>query len=103
MSPLVVAYALAGSVVADLVNEPRKRTWRKNVYKEIWPTMEEINAVAGSAFDPDTYQSSTAMLSTRMSFGMKFLTLAARCTNGTSTPLTSRSLLFQNFSMGEGG
>ncbi len=57
--PLVVAYALAGSMLVDLVNEPLGRDKQgNNVYlKEIWPTLEEINAVAASAFDPDTYQS----------------------------------------------
>ncbi len=56
--PLVVAYALAGNVLVDLVNEPLGKDLEgKDVYlKEIWPTLEEINAVAGSAFDPDTYQ-----------------------------------------------
>ena len=56
--PLVVAYALAGSMLVDLVNEPLgKDKEGKNVYlKEIWPTMEEIRSVAASDFDPDTYQ-----------------------------------------------
>ncbi|HEY9844583.1 MAG TPA: aconitate hydratase AcnA, partial [Candidatus Caenarcaniphilales bacterium] len=56
--PLVVAYALAGSVLVDLVNEPLgKDKEGKSVYlKEIWPTLEEISTVAASAFDPDTYQ-----------------------------------------------
>ncbi len=57
--PLVVAYALAGSVLVDLVNEPLgKDKQGNNVYlKEIWPTLEEINNVVASAFDPDTYHS----------------------------------------------
>ena len=56
--PLVVAYALAGNVLVDLVKEPLgKDKEGKNVYlQEIWPTLEEINAVSASAFDPDTYQ-----------------------------------------------
>lgn len=56
--PLVVAYALAGNVLIDLMHEPLgKDKEGKNVYlKEIWPTLEEINAIAASAFDPNTYQ-----------------------------------------------
>lgn len=56
--PLVVAYAIAGSVLVDLVHEPLgKDKEGENVYlKEIWPTLEEISAVSASAFDPDTYQ-----------------------------------------------
>ena len=57
--PLVVAYALAGNVLVDLVNEPLgKDKEGKDVYlKEIWPTLEEISAHISSAFDPDSYQS----------------------------------------------
>jgi len=56
--PLVVAYALAGNVLVDLVNESLgKDKEGKDVYlKEIWPTLEEIDAHAASAFDPATYQ-----------------------------------------------
>ncbi len=56
--PLVVAYALAGSVLVDLATEPLGRDKEgKDVYlKDIWPTLAEINAVAASAFDPNTYQ-----------------------------------------------
>ncbi len=56
--PLVVAYALAGSVLVDLVNEPLGTDKEgKNVYlKEIWPTLDEISAIAAAAFDPETYQ-----------------------------------------------
>jgi aconitate hydratase len=56
--PLVVAYAIAGSMQVDLVNEPLgKDKEGKDVYlKEIWPTLEEIGAHTASAFDPSTYQ-----------------------------------------------
>jgi len=72
--PLVVAYALAGNVLVDLVKQaPRKGFGGKErLLKGDILTLEEINAVATSALT-NTYQSSTAMLSTRMSFGMKFL------------------------------
>ncbi|HEY9738955.1 MAG TPA: aconitate hydratase AcnA, partial [Coleofasciculaceae cyanobacterium] len=56
--PLVVAYAIAGNMQVDLVNEPLgKDKEGKDVYlKEIWPTLEEIGAHTASAFDPSTYQ-----------------------------------------------
>src|SRR5207253_3275053 len=43
--PLVVAYALAGTVKADLINEPiGKGTRGKKVFlKDIWPTNAEIS------------------------------------------------------------
>ncbi len=45
--PLVVAYALAGTVTKDLVVEPiAEGKDGKPVYlKDIWPTTKEINAV----------------------------------------------------------
>jgi aconitate hydratase A / 2-methylisocitrate dehydratase len=45
--PLVVAYALAGSVDVDLVNDPIGTDEQgKDVYlKEIWPTPDEVEAV----------------------------------------------------------
>jgi len=57
--PLVVAYAIAGSMLVDLLNEPLGRDKEeKDVYlKEIWPTLEEINAHIASALNPDTYHS----------------------------------------------
>ena len=56
--PLVVAYAIAGNMQVDLVNEPLgKDKEGKHVYlKEIWPTLGEIGAHTASAFDPSTYQ-----------------------------------------------
>jgi len=56
--PLVVAYALAGNMLIDLMHEPlgKDKEGKKVYLKEIWPTLEEVNAIAASAFDPDTYQ-----------------------------------------------
>lgn len=49
--PLVVAYALAGTVDIDLVNEPiGKDTKGKPVYlKDIWPTTVEVNNLVASS------------------------------------------------------
>jgi aconitate hydratase len=49
--PLVVAYALAGTVDIDLVNEPiGKDTKGKPVYlKDIWPTTSEVNDLVASS------------------------------------------------------
>jgi aconitate hydratase len=56
--PLVVAFALAGRVDIDLVNEPiGKGTQGDDVYlRQIWPSLEEINSLLRSAFNPDTYR-----------------------------------------------
>lgn len=55
--PLVVAYALAGTVDIDLVNEPLGKDKDGNeVYlKDIWPTSEEIKEHLDDAINPDLF------------------------------------------------
>ena len=56
--PLVVAFALAGTVAIDLQNEPlgKDKNGRNVFLREIWPTVAEIAALIQSAFNPETYQ-----------------------------------------------
>ncbi len=56
--PLVVAFALAGRVDIDLVNEPLATDAEgKPVYlKELWPTREELAAALDGAVKPDYYR-----------------------------------------------
>ncbi len=56
--PLVVAFALAGRVNIDLTNEPlgRGRDGEEVYLKDVWPTLEEISNLMGTATDPATYQ-----------------------------------------------
>lgn len=55
--PLVVAYALAGTVDIDLVNEPLgKDLAGQDVYlQDIWPTAEEISEVIEASITPDLF------------------------------------------------
>jgi aconitate hydratase len=55
--PLVVAYALAGSVDMDLVSEPLGQdTDGNDVYlRDIWPTQEEIEQVVHSSLGRDQF------------------------------------------------
>jgi len=56
--PLVVAYAIAGSVQVDLGTEPVGQGTDGPVYlKDIWPTSQEVAAVMGYARDPETFRS----------------------------------------------
>jgi aconitate hydratase len=57
--PLVVAFALAGRVNIDLSTESLgKGNNGQDVFlRDIWPTMEEVQAHLGAAFDPETYRS----------------------------------------------
>jgi len=56
--PLVVAYALAGSVDANLVDEPlAKNDKGEEVYlRDIWPTQKEVNDTVASCISPDMFR-----------------------------------------------
>jgi len=55
--PLVVAYAIAGSVNVDLTNEPlgEDKNSKPVFLREIWPSDEEIERTLDSAISPDLY------------------------------------------------
>jgi aconitate hydratase len=56
--PLVVAFALAGTVDANLMDEPIGRgNGGKAVYlRDIWPTNDEVNATVESCLTPDMFR-----------------------------------------------
>jgi aconitate hydratase len=55
--PLVVAFAIAGRIDVDLTREPLAIVDGREVYlRELWPSMEEVDALLGSAFDPAEYR-----------------------------------------------
>jgi len=56
--PLVVAFALAGTVDINLSTDPLgKDKFNADVYlKDLWPTSEEIAGTLWAANDPETYQ-----------------------------------------------
>ena len=60
--PLVVAYALAGTVDIDLVNDPIGTDREGNpVYlREIWPTSEEIRQTIAQAVQPEMFRNKYA-------------------------------------------
>ncbi len=60
--PLVVAYALAGTVATDLVNDPIGRDSKGNpVYlRDIWPSQEEITETMSRAVRPEMFRASYA-------------------------------------------
>jgi aconitate hydratase len=58
--PLVVAYALAGSVDKDLVNEPlgKDRSGNPVFLRDIWPSQEEIAETMSRAVRPEMFRKS---------------------------------------------
>jgi len=57
--PLVVAYALAGNLDVDLLNEPLGEGREGPVYlKDVWPTAHEVHDVILSSLDSSMFQGS---------------------------------------------
>ncbi len=56
--PLVVAYALAGTVDIDLLNEPlgKDQQGRAVYLRDIWPSAEEINSTIAASLNADTFR-----------------------------------------------
>src|SRR5881396_2552413 len=56
--PLVVAFALAGTVEKDLSKDALGQNEQGDdiFLRDIWPTMEEISAQMSQAFDAETYR-----------------------------------------------
>ena len=56
--PLVVAYALAGTVVKDIYLHPigQDRDGNDVFLKDIWASLDEVKEMLGAAFDPETYK-----------------------------------------------
>ena len=56
--PLVVAYALAGTVDIDLINEPigHDRDGEQVYLKDIWPSQDEIMEMVQNAITPDLFK-----------------------------------------------
>src|SRR5690606_24320329 len=64
--PLVVAYALAGNVLRDLMTEPvgQGHGGRDIFLGHIWPTSEEIQALLSYAMNGGGYRDNSAKLQT---------------------------------------
>jgi aconitate hydratase len=55
--PLVVAFAIAGRIDVDLTREPLAVVDGREVHlRDVWPSMQEVDALLGSAFDPTEYR-----------------------------------------------
>jgi aconitate hydratase len=62
--PLVVAYALAGTMDIDIVNDPLGHDEAgKPVYlRDLWPSEQEVSEVVGSVLDTDMFRSRYATM-----------------------------------------
>jgi len=63
--PLVVAYALAGTITRDLMTEPVGRGKKGDVWLgDIWPTTEEVNALLKYALNPKAFRTNYGQVKT---------------------------------------
>ncbi|GAB2891580.1 aconitate hydratase AcnA [Paralcaligenes sp. KSB-10] len=61
--PLVVAYALAGTVLRDLMTEPVGKGKNGDVWLgDIWPTNAEVQALLGQALDADAFRTNYSQI-----------------------------------------
>ncbi len=64
--PLVVAYALAGNIMRDLMTEPVGAGKDGPVWLgDLWPTAEEVQALMKYALDPKVYRKNYAQVSNK--------------------------------------
>ncbi|MEP6754934.1 MAG: aconitate hydratase AcnA [Chthonomonadales bacterium] len=100
--PLVVAFALAGTVEIDMATEPLGTDSNgAAVYLyEIWPSLEEIGAVLASANDPEVYRSLYRDFAEQNPLWMEVPSSVGRVYewDGTSTYI-QRPPYFDNFGM----
>ncbi len=92
--PLVVAFALAGRIDVDLSSESlgTGKDGKEVYLSDIWPSLQEINDLMRTAFDPETYRRLYSNLN-RMRCGMKSQLRRAKFTNGIWSQLTLENLL----------
>jgi hypothetical protein len=74
VAALVVAYALAGTVIKDVNLHPIGQDPDGNdVYlKDIWASLDEVKEVLQAAFDPETYKNLYRTLPSRILCGIRF-------------------------------
>src|SRR5467141_2777992 len=102
--PLVVAYALAGSVLVDFKTQPLgKGTDGKDVYiGHIWPTQEEIAALMKLAMDPATFRRLYSNLAETNPLWKKISAPAGQVYSWPKSTYIAEPPFFRDFSMAPG-
>jgi aconitate hydratase len=64
--PLVVAYALSGTMLRDLMTEPVGKGKKGNVWLgDIWPSNAEVQALLSQAMDPDAFRANYSQIKSK--------------------------------------
>jgi aconitate hydratase len=102
--PLVVAYALAGTVQVDLMTEPvGKGKDGKDVYLgDIWPTSDEVHALLKHAMDPKTFKRLYSDLTKDHTLWNKVPSSEGQVYNWPDSTYIAEPPFFDNFEMSPG-
>jgi aconitate hydratase len=101
--PLVVAYAIAGSVLVDLQTEPVGQGTNGPVYlKDIWPTSHEIAGVLGFAMDPAVFNARYSNLGADNPLWQSIKGTAGQVYDWPKSTYIAEPPFFEGFGMGAG-
>jgi aconitate hydratase len=102
--PLVVAYAIAGSVLKDLKTEPVGRSKDgKDVYiGHIWPGADEVRALMKHAMDPATFKRMYSNLGETNPLWKKVVAPTGQAYSWPKSTYIAEPPFFKNFSMTPG-
>src|SRR5687767_9312955 len=103
--PLVVAYALAGTILKDLRREPIGRSKKgEDVYiGHIWPTADEVQALMKYAMDPATFKRLYSNLGETNPLWKKISAPAGQVYSWPKSSYIAEPPFFKDFSMTPGG
>ena len=99
--PLVVAYALAGTVLTDLKTQPvgRSKDGRDVFIGHIWPTADEIRALMKYAMDPATFKKLYSNLGETNPLWKKVVAPAGQVYSWPKSTYIAEPPFFKDFSM----
>jgi aconitate hydratase len=99
--PLVVAYAIAGTVLTDLMTEPLgKDNKGQDVFiGDVWPTTEEVNALLKDAMNPVVFESLYSKLTTDGDLWSQVPSASGQVYNWPSSTYIAEPPFFGDFAM----
>ena len=99
--PLVVAYAIAGTVRTDLMTQPlgKDKKGRDVFIGDIWPTTEEVQALLSSAMNGKTFQKLYGSLTQKGDLWSKVPSAAGQVYDWPSSTYIAQPPFFEGFTM----
>ena len=99
--PLVVAYAIAGTMRIDLMSQPLGKGKKgEDVYiGDIWPTTEEVQKLLSSAMDGKTFRKLYGTLTTKGDLWSKVASASGQVYDWPASTYIARPPFFESFTM----